>query len=325
MPECLRIEKLCKKYATNNFGEPIKHGVHAVHDVSFTIGQNESFGLIGESGCGKSTIGRLILGLEKPTSGEIWMEGARISALRGAEWKQQRKTAQIIFQDVDGSLNPRHKVSKLLAEPFRVHGISHEQYAPRIKEVMTQLNIGAELLNRYPSQMSGGQRQRVSLARSVALRPRFLVADEPAASLDISIQAQVLALLNKLRREYGMSLLYISHNLRIIRQMTERVGVMYLGSFVEEGDTENLFTNPLHPYTQILLSSLPVSHPRDRTAQKQIIRGEITERGDNSAGCLFAERCPRCMPVCRIDAPQTRTISENQKVACHLYTQEGAL
>lgn len=304
-------------YPSENFSLKRKKPITAVEGISFSISKGESFGLVGESGCGKSTVGKMILRLLEPTSGKVIYNGENIFELSGEKLKELRPKLQPIFQDADSSLDPRYTVSKLLEEPFKIQKVNKHEIDERIEELLNYVNLGTELLGRHPHELSGGQRQRIGMARALALKPDFIVADEPAASLDISVQAQVLDLLNTAREKNGTGLLYISHNLRIIRIMTQRMAVMYLGKFMETGDTESIFENPLHPYTKMLIASLLTLDPEKRRTKKDLITGEPPDSTDIPSGCRFHPRCPYRKSICENEVPLLRDVSDSRSVACH--------
>ena len=292
--------------------------IKAVDGVSFNIDRGECFGLIGESGCGKSTLGRAILRLTDITAGEVYFQGINLQTLGPRELKGLRRKMQFIFQDSDSSLDPRFSVYKLLVEPFRVQGESKANIEARLSGLMELVNLGKELLCRYPYELSGGQRQRIGIARAMALKPEFLVADEPAASLDLSVQAQILSLMKTLQKDYNLSLLFISHQLKIIRIMTQRMAVMYLGTFVEVGKTKEIFSRPLHPYTKALLASEP-NLKREPRKRKLLLQGEIPNPASLPAGCRFHPRCPHFEPQCAKEEPELLDMGDGHLVACHHY------
>ena len=295
-------------------GSDGKGTVRALDGVSFTVGESESLGVIGESGCGKTTLARVIVGLQAPTAGGLLICGKK--AYAGKRYLLRMDTgAAMIFQDADSSLDPRMTVKQLLEEPMRIHRWSRSDLEARTEELLQLVNLGPELMGRYPHEISGGQRQRLGMARALALRPSILVADEPAASLDSSIQAQLLYFLDGLRREKGLGLLYISHNLRIVRRMTVRLAVMYLGHIVELGGTEEIFGAPLHPYTRMLLSAV-LKVGDDRYGKRDVF-GEIPDARNMPSGCRFHERCRSCTELCKNSEPPLREVSPGRYVRCH--------
>ncbi len=292
--------------------------MRAVDGVSLSISRGESFGLVGESGCGKSTLGKLLLRMLEPTAGRVSYQGSDLGLLSEGDMKGLRPKLQPIFQDADGSLDPRYTVYRLLAEPLQIQGMERRKIGGMIQDLLGRVNLGTELLERHPHELSGGQRQRIGLVRALAMKPDFIVADEPAASLDLSVQAQVLDLLNSVRERDGAGLLYVSHNLRMVRLMTQRLAIMYLGKFMETGDTESFFTKPMHPYSQMLVSSLLSLDPAKRRARKNMITGEPPDPSDAPGGCRFHPRCPYRKPLCLHEEPGLKDVGNSTKVACHL-------
>ena len=271
--------------------------VHAVEDVSFQIREQETFGLVGESGCGKSTTGRTLLRLIQPTAGRVLFDGVDLSALSKEEMRKKRRDMQLVFQDPYASLNPRMTVRRLLEEPLVTHfTLTQGELEEKVSWIAQAVGLAPEQLERYPHQFSGGQRQRISIARALVTKPRFVVADEPVSALDVSIQAQILNLLMGLQQELKLSYLFISHDLNVVRHISDRVGVMYLGRLVESGPTEEVYLRPVHPYTQALLSAIP---KRDPSQEKQRIHleGDVPSPADPPKGCAFHDRCPRCMDI----------------------------
>ena len=319
MPNLIQAEGLTKYYyPKSNLRFWARQPVKAVDGLSFSIAEGESFGLVGESGCGKSTVGRLLLRLSELTEGNVYYKGTNLHSLSNKKMRNLRVKMQPIFQDADNSLDPRYTVSRLLAEPFKRCQESQRDSEQRINQLLELVNLGRELLERHPHELSGGQRQRVGLARALALEPEFIVADEPAASLDLSVQAQVLDLLKTMQEQKGIGLLYISHNLRIVRVMTQRMAVMYLGEFLEMGETERIFKNPLHPYTKLLISSLPNLDPSKRKSKLNLAVGEPPNPFALPKGCRFHPRCPECKSICEVENPKLLPIGEGRKLACHL-------
>lgn len=304
---------------------PIKRGllnrvvghVRAVEDVSFHIRKGETFGLVGESGCGKSTLGRVILQLQKATGGDVIFNGKSIQNMGGRELRQLRQEMQIIFQDPFGSLNPRFHVRDIIGEPLRVHTrMSGKEIDKRVVELMEMVGLDATRRNRYPHEFSGGQRQRIGIARSIALNPQFIVADEAVSALDVSVQSQVLNLLMKLQKELGLTFLFIAHGLNVVRHISDRVGVMYLGQIVEVSRTEELFSNPHHPYTAALLSAIPKPRPNQKR-ERIVLQGDVPSPANPPSGCRFHPRCVFAQDKCRVVVPELQTVSEDRQVACH--------
>ncbi|MBB4683920.1 ABC transporter ATP-binding protein [Amycolatopsis jiangsuensis] len=292
--------------------ELVKHygATAAVDGVSLRIDRGTTLALVGESGCGKSTTGRLLLALERPDSGRVEVAGHDVHALSRRSLRELRRTMQPVFQDPYDSLNGRMTVAQIVAEPLRVHRFSGDLEA-RVRELLDAVTLDPALASRYPHELSGGQRQRVAIARAIALDPEFLVCDEPVSALDVSVQAQVVNLLRRLQSERGITYLFISHDLALVRHLAHRVAVMYLGRIVEEADTEALFSDPRHPYTQLLLASAP--RPRVRETPAVV---ESTNTGPRGTGCAFAPRCPRATDRCRIEDPALRDLTD-RRVACH--------
>ncbi len=291
--------------------------VHAVDRVSLTVAEGEVVGLVGESGCGKSTLGRMVAGIMPPSDGELLYRGRPLDALSGAEAKAATLKVQMIFQDPFASLNPRMKVGDIIGEAVRVHGLVPAREVPDyVAQVMRRVGLDPDYRRRYPHQFSGGQRQRIGIARALAVRPDFIVCDEAVAALDVSIQAQVLNLFMDLRRELGLTYLFISHDLGVVQHLSDRVAIMYLGRIVESGPTEALFEAPNHPYTQALLAGVPRLDARRQ--QFKPVAGEIPSPLDPPSGCHFHPRCPHAMPRCRTDAPALTAIGAGRLSACHL-------
>ncbi len=299
--------------------------VHAVDDVSFTIGKGETFGLVGESGCGKSTVGRTILRLHEPTSGQILLDGEDITHVN---MRPYRKRMQIVFQDPYASLDPRMTVGDIVGEPLDIQEVckSREERNERILELLNLVGLNSEHMNRYPHEFSGGQRQRVSIARAMALHPDFMVCDEPISALDVSIQAQVINMLMELQQKLGMAYLFIAHDLNVVRHISHRVGVMYLGSLVEVCDADSLYRNPMHPYTQALLSAIPIPDPEVSRRQKRVVlEGDVPSPINPPKGCKFHTRCPYATERCRQERPETVTVAPGHTCACHKVQEELGL
>ncbi len=293
--------------------------VKAVDGVSFTIQKGETLGLVGESGCGKTTTGRCILQLERPTAGEIVFEGTNLEKLQQKALVPWRQKIQVIFQDPYSSLNPRMKVGDILGEPMRVHGVYRDatQRRKRTAELLTVCGLPAKFADRYPHEMSGGQRQRVGIARALCLNPDFIICDEAVSALDVSIQAQVINLLEDLREEFDLTYLFIAHDLSVVHHLCNRVAVMYLGKVVELAESDELFDNPMHPYTRALLSAVPVPDPKIEAArQHQVLMGEVPSPINPPKGCVFHPRCPLAVESCRTQVPELRELRPGHWVAC---------
>lgn len=291
--------------------------VKAVDDVSLAIRKGETFGLVGESGCGKSTLGRVVLNLQKATEGEVMFRGRDVQQVSGQELRRMRRQMQIIFQDPFGSLNPRFLVGDIIGEPLRLHEPSSAaKIDKRVVELMELVGLDATRRNRYPHEFSGGQRQRIGIARAIALNPEFIVADEAVSALDVSVQSQVINLLMKLQRELGLTFLFIAHGLNVVRHISDRVGVMYLGKIVEIAPTEDLFDKPLHPYTAALLSSIPRADP-NRKRERIVLQGDVPSPANPPSGCRFHPRCPAAQAKCSVEEPKLEFASEERQVACH--------
>jgi oligopeptide/dipeptide ABC transporter ATP-binding protein len=293
--------------------------VKAVDGVSFTIARGETLGLVGESGCGKTTTGRCILQLEKPSGGEIVFEGVNLEKLDQKAMVAWRQKIQVIFQDPYSSLNPRMKVGEILGEPMRVHGVMPDatERRKRIAELLTVCGLPAKFADRYPHEMSGGQRQRVGIARALCLNPDFIICDEAVSALDVSIQAQVINLLEDLREEFHLTYLFIAHDLSVVHHLCNRVAVMYLGKMVELAESDELFDNPMHPYTQALLSAVPVADPTvEAQRSHQVPKGEVPSPINPPSGCVFHPRCPLAVDSCRTQVPEFRELRPGHWVAC---------
>lgn len=318
----LRVEGL-KKYFPINKGVFNKQvgNVKAVDNVSFDVFEGETLGIVGESGCGKSTAGRLLMRLLEPTEGNIEFAGKKISELSNKEMRKARRDIQMIFQDPYASLNPRHTVGKILEEPLIVHGMGNSaERKKKVLELLQIVGLNEYHIKRYPHQFSGGQRQRIGIARALMTNPRLIIADEPVSALDVSIQAQVLNLMQKLQRELKLTYIFISHDLGVVRHISNRVGVMYLGKLVELTASEDLYAEPLHPYTQALLSSVPVPDPAFEREQL-IISGDIPSASNPPSGCSFHTRCPFKKEECSTVIPKMQEVKPGHYVACHLYDE----
>jgi len=293
----------------------------AVDDVSFNIKKGETLGLVGESGCGKTTCGRTVLGLYGATGGEVLFEGTDIHKLKGKAKKEYTKNAQIIFQDPYASLDPRMTVGDIIAEGIDIHGIHKgKERTNRIYELLQLVGLNKEHASRFPHEFSGGQRQRIGIARALAVEPKFIVCDEPISALDVSIQAQVVNLLIKLQNELGLTYLFIAHDLSMVKHISDRVGVMYLGTMVELASSEHLYAKPLHPYTQALLSAIPIPDPEVEQSRSRImLEGDVPSPINPKPGCRFAPRCKYAKPVCSEVLPVFKEVEKDHFVACHLF------
>ncbi len=293
--------------------------LHAVDGVNFTIEKGRTLGIVGESGCGKSTTGRAILRLHEPTAGEILFEGKNIVDMSKQEMQQIRREMQIIFQDPFASLNPRMTVSEIIGEPLLIHKLvkDKDELEKKVEELMTLVGLSERLVNAYPHELDGGRRQRIGIARALSLNPKFIVCDEPVSALDVSIQAQVLNLMQDLQQELGLTFMFITHDLSVVKHFSDDIGVMYLGQLVEKAASKDLFADPMHPYTKALLSAIPVpslTHKRERV----MLEGEITSPINPAPGCRFAKRCPIATAQCSQNDPELREVKPGHFVACHL-------
>ena len=319
----LEVKGLKKYFVvdTNFFGKPTKY-LHAVDNVSFTLERGKTLGIVGESGCGKTTMGRTVLRLHDVTGGEVWFKGQCISDLSDREFDKLRPQMQMIFQDPYASLSPRLTVGEIIGEAAREHGIvSPEEYKDYILSVMKMCGLQPHYFERYPHEFSGGQRQRICIARALALKPDLVVCDEPVSALDVSIQAQIINMLKELQAELGLTYVFISHDLSVVKHISDQVGVMYLGSMVEFGAKEQIFTNTLHPYTKALFSAVPVPNPHVKM-NRIILKGDIPSPVNPPSGCKFHTRCDSCMEVCKKFVPAYKEVESGHFCACHLYASE---
>jgi len=318
--EILEVRHLSKHFEVSGGFFGARRGiVKAVDDVSFSIRRGETLGLVGESGCGKTTTGRCVLQLEKPTSGSIFFEGKDLAAASPAELRAVRRKMQVIFQDPYSSLNPRMTVGQIIAEPLAVHGIVADGAARevRVKELLSHAGLLSAMARRYPHELSGGQRQRVGIARALAMEPTLIVCDEPVSALDVSIQAQIINLLEELQTEFGLTYLFVAHDLSVVRHISDRVAVMYLGKIVEITDRQALYEDPQHPYTKALLSAVPIPDPAVELARERtVLGGEVPSPLNPPSGCVFHPRCPIAIEECKEGVPELRETRPGHRAAC---------
>lgn len=296
--------------------------IKAVDGVNFSLFRGETLGLVGESGCGKSTTGRAILQLHRPTAGEVIFEGKDLTQTKGEELRKMRRRMQMIFQDPYASLNPRMTVGSIVGEPLEVHNIGsgRKERQERVQELLKTVGLNPYFVNRYPHEFSGGQRQRIGVARALAVNPAFIVCDEPISALDVSIQAQVINLLEDLQEQLDLTYLFIAHDLSVVRHISDRIAVMYLGKIAEVADRDELYANPMHPYTQALLSAVPIPDPKIENQRRRIIlEGDVPSPANPPKGCNFCTRCPRVMDICREQEPPFKDYGDGHYVACWLH------
>lgn len=316
----LRVNHVSKEFLIRSsklFGATQK--LHALNDISLDVYEGETLGIIGESGCGKSTLGRCMVRLHKPTSGEIYLHDKNIFEAKGEEAKRLCKEIQMVFQDPYSSLDPRKTAGNLIGEPMIIHGIckDRKERDERVLNLMQQVGLDVQHIEKYPHEFSGGQRQRINIARALALNPKIIVCDEPVSALDVSVQAQVLNLLNGLQQEAGLTYVFISHDLSVVKHISDRVAIMYLGQVVELAPVEELYSAPLHPYTKALISAVPPSSPLVKKTPPNL-KGELTSPIGDQVGCPLAARCPYATSICKEECPAFRDMGNNHFVACHL-------
>lgn len=311
----LRVEELKKHFAIKK-----DQTVKSVDNISIEIKRGETFGLVGESGSGKSTLGKTIVGLQAPTAGKIIYNGVDVESLGKKDKIIVNREMQMIFQDPQGSLNPRMRVGDIIAEGIDAHGLAKgKARQDRIFELLEQVGLRAEHARRYPHEFSGGQRQRIGIARALAVEPKFIVADEPISALDVSIQAQVINLMEDLKEQEDLTYLFIAHDLGMVKHISDRIGVMYLGKMMELASSDDLFAEPLHPYTQALMSAIPVANPREAKRERVVLQGDPPSPVNPPSGCVFRTRCPHAMSICAEAVPEWKEAKSNHWTACHLY------
>lgn len=317
----MKVRNLTKEFKikASKFGEQPQI-LHAVNDVSVDIYEGETLGIIGESGCGKSTFGKTLIQLHKATSGSVEYNGRDIFSLQGKELKDLKRDIQMVFQDPYSSLDPRKTAAKIIAEPLVVHKLEPDKKKrdDKVLGLMREVGLDVQHVNRFPHEFSGGQRQRINVARALALNPKLIICDEPVSALDVSIQAQVLNLFNRLQKEYNLTYVFISHDLGVIKHVSDRIAIMYLGRIVELCDADKLYDNPLHPYTKALLSAIPTESPFVKK-ERIVLKGDIPSPIGDQTGCPLAGRCPQCMERCRKETPKLMKQEEGHQVACFLY------
>lgn len=321
----LEIKNLKKffpvKGAFGSFGKPAGF-VQAVNDVSFDVYEGETFGIVGESGCGKSTTGRTILRLIEPTEGQALLNGQDLFQLKGQEYKKMRQEMQIVFQDPYSSLNPRKRIGQIIEEPLNIHNIGEKSdRADIVMDILEKVGMRIDHYYRHPHELSGGQRQRIGLARALVVNPKVIIADEPVSALDVSIQSQVLNLLQSIQDDLDVTYLFIAHDISVVRHISDRIGVMYLGKMVEEAPSETLVSTPLHPYTQALLSAVPLPNP-ELKRERILLKGDLPSPMNPPSGCVFHTRCPFAMDICKQAIPVRKELEKDHFVACHLYNDK---
>lgn len=317
--ELIRVENIKKYFPVNKSVGGRKRYLRAVDDVSFSVAEGETFGLVGESGCGKSTTGRIMLNLLEPTSGNIYFAGQNIFELGKEQMRRVRRQMQIVFQDPYASLNPRMRVSDIVGEPFLCHepDLTKKDRNERVNSLLTKVGLDFSYVNRYPHEFSGGQRQRIGIARAIALNPKLVICDEAVSALDVSVQAQILNLLRDLQAEYGLTYIFIAHNLSVVKYISDRICVMYLGKIMEICSKKEIFDNPVHPYTKALLSAIPIPDP-DFHKNRILLRGDIPSPVNPPEGCRFSSRCQQKLKICEEQEPELADRGDGHYVACHL-------
>ncbi|HZW67990.1 MAG TPA: dipeptide ABC transporter ATP-binding protein [Pseudogracilibacillus sp.] len=314
----LEVNNLKKHFPVRGLFGKSKNVVKAVDDVSFKVYKGETYGIVGESGCGKSTTGRALLRLIEPTEGSAIYEGEDLFTLKGKDRMKAYQDLQMVFQDPYSSLNPRQRIGHILEEPLKIHKIgTSKERTEIVMDILAKVGMRIDHYYRYPHELSGGQRQRIGLARAIVVNPKLIIADEPVSALDVSIQSQVLNLLQELQRDMGLTYVFIAHDISVVRHISDRIGVMYLGKIIEEAPTDELMENPKHPYTQALLSSVPIANPEKKRA-RIILKGDLPSPLNPPAGCAFHTRCPFAMDICRKEVPVAKEVSAGHTAACHL-------
>jgi peptide/nickel transport system ATP-binding protein/oligopeptide transport system ATP-binding protein len=317
MNKLIEVKNLRKWFQVGKGLSGKREVLRAVDDISFFINRKEVLGLVGESGCGKTTCGKMLLRIIDPTSGSIFFDNEEITHLNKSEMRHFRRRMMIIYQDPYGSLDPRMRIGEAISEPLAVHNIgTPKEREERVIQLMEKVGLSADQINRYPHEFSGGQRQRIGIARALATNPEFIVADESVSALDVSIQAQIINLLKELQEEFGLTLLFVAHDLSVVKHISDRVAVMYLGKIVEMGEKKYLFRDPKHPYTQALLSAIPIPDPKQRK-QQEIIMGDVPSPINPPKGCRFHTRCPEVSDICKLEEPPLIEIKPNYFVVCH--------
>lgn len=314
----LEVKNLKKYFPVRGLFGRSKNFVKAVDDVSFNVYKGETYGIVGESGCGKSTTGRSLLRLIEPTEGSAIYNGVDLFSLKGRERTEMYKELQMVFQDPYSSLNPRQRIGHILEEPLKIHNIgTKKERTDIVMDILDKVGMRIDHYYRYPHELSGGQRQRIGLARAIVVNPKLIIADEPVSALDVSIQSQVLNLLQNLQEDLGLTYIFIAHDISVVRHISDRIGVMYLGKIIEEAPTDELMNNPKHPYTQALLSAVPIANP-EKKRERIILKGDLPSPLNPPVGCAFHTRCPFAMDICREQTPQTKAVGNEHTVACHL-------